>query len=71
MQFNERTCIANCKIEDNSYYAMINNNKSLATALDSGLSKNGVAITTPPVYVVDFQNMLTLAVAQTVNCYRV
>lgn len=71
MQFNERTCIATCKIEDNSYYAMINNNKSLATALDSGLSKNGVAITTPPVYVVQFQNMLTLAVAQTVNCYRV
>ena len=71
IQFNERTCIATCKIEDNSYYAMINNNKSLATALDSGLSKNGVAISTPPVYVVDFQNILTLTIAQTVNCYRV
>lgn len=71
IQFNERTCIATCKIEDNSYYAMINNNKSLATALDSGLSKNGVAISTPPVYVVDFLNLYTLAVARTVNCYRV
>lgn len=71
IQFNERTCIATCKIEDNSYYAMINNNKSLATSLDSGLSKNGVAISTPPVYVVDFQNILTLAIARTVNCYRV
>ena len=57
IQFNERTCIATCKIEDNSYYAMINNNKSLATTLDTGLSKNGVAITVPAVYQVDFQNI--------------
>lgn len=71
IQFNERTCIATCKIEDNSYYAMINNNKSLATSLDSGLSKNGVAISTPPIYQVDFLNILTLAVARNVNCYRV
>lgn len=71
IQFNERTCIATCKIEDNSYYAMINNNKQLATSLDSGLSKNGVAITVPPVYEVDFQNILTLTIARTVNCYRV
>lgn len=71
IEFNERTCIATCKIEDNSYYAMINNNKQLATALDSGLSKNGVAISTPPVYVVDFQNIKTLTIARTVNCYRV
>jgi hypothetical protein len=72
IEFNERTCIATCKIEDNSYYAMINNNKSLATTLDSGLSKNGVAITVPPVYEVDFQNILTLAIARSnVKCYRV
>ena len=71
IQFNERTCIATCKIEDNSYYAMINNNKSLATALDSGLSKNGVAISTPPIYAVDFLDILTLGVARNVNCYRV
>lgn len=72
IEFNERTCIATCKIEDNSYYAMINNNKSLATTLDSGLSKNGVAITVPPVYQVDFQNILTLAIARAdVKCYRV
>ena len=71
IEFNERTCIATCKIEDNSYYAMINNNKSLATTLDSGLSKNGVAISTPPIYAVDFLDILTLGVARNVNCYRV
>jgi hypothetical protein len=72
IQFNERTCIATCKIEDNSYYAMINNNKSLATTLDTGLSKNGVAITVPAVYQVDFQNILTLTIARAdVKCYRV
>ena len=72
IEFNERTCIATCKIEDNSYYAMINNNKQLATTLDSGLSKNGVAISVPLVYEVDFQNILTLAIARAdVKCYRV
>jgi hypothetical protein len=72
IQFNERTCTATVKIEDNSYYAMINNNKSISTTLDSGKSKNGVSITTPPVYQVDFLNIATLGVARAdVNCYRV
>jgi hypothetical protein len=71
MQFNERTCMATCKIEDNSFYAMINNNKALVTSLDSGSSKNGVSITPPVIYEVGFQNILSLAIARTVNCYRV
>ncbi len=72
IQFNERTCTATVKIEDNSYYAMINNNKSISTTLDSGKSKNGVSITIPTVYQVDFLNIATLAVARAnVNCYRV
>ena len=73
IQFNERTCTATVKIEDNSYYAMINNNKSLSTALESGRSKNGVSIPVPPVYQVDFQNIVSLIpIAQAnVNCYRV
>lgn len=72
IQFNERTCTATVKIEDNSYYAMINNNKGIKTALDSGRSKNGVAISVAPVYEVDFQNIVTLGIARSnVNCYRV
>lgn len=71
MQFNERTCMATCKIEDNSFYAMINNNKALVTSLDSSSSKNGVSITPPVIYEVGFQNILSLAIARTVNCYRV
>ena len=72
IQFNERTCTATVKIEDNSYFAMINNNKSISTTLDSGKSKNGVSITTPPVYQVDFLNIASLVVARAdVNCYRV
>lgn len=71
MQFNERTCMATCKIEDNSFFAMINNNKALVTSLDSGKSKNGVSISPPVIYEVDFLNILSLAVARTVNCYRV
>jgi len=71
MQFNERTCLATCKIEDNSFFAMINNNKALVTSLDSGSSKNGVSITPPVIYEVDFQNILSLTISQTVNCYRV
>jgi hypothetical protein len=72
IEFNERTCTATVKIEDNSFYAMINNNKSISTALDSGRSKNGVTIQTPPIYQVDFQNIVSLTIAQAnVNCYRV
>lgn len=72
IQFNERTCTATVKIEDNSYFAMINNNKSISTTLDTGRSKNGVSITTPPVYEVDFLDIATLGVARAnVNCYRV
>jgi hypothetical protein len=72
IQFNERTCTATVKIEDNSYYAMINNNKGIKTPLDSGRSKNGVNIQTPPVYQVDFQNIVALTIARAnVNCYRV
>lgn len=70
-EFNERTCTATCKVEDNSFFAMINNNKGLQTTLNSGQSKNGVAISVTPIYVVDFLNILTLGVSRTVNCYRV
>lgn len=70
-EFNERTCEVSCKIEDNSYFAMINNNKNLETTPLSAQSKNGVAIQAPPVYAVDFLNIITLAVSRNVNCYRV
>lgn len=69
--FNERTCNVSCNIEDNSFFAMINNNKSLKTVINAGQSKNGVAITVAPVYVVDFLNIYTLGLSRTVNCYRV
>ena len=70
-EFNERTCEVTCKIEDNSYFAMINNNKSLETNPLSAQSKNGVAIQAPPVYAVDFLDIITLGVSRNVNCYRV
>lgn len=40
-------------IQDNSFYAKINNNKGIETVIDSGLSKNQIAITPAPVYDVD------------------
>lgn len=43
--FNLSKCIAECQIEDNSYGARIFNNKNIKTFINSGKSKNGVAIT--------------------------
>lgn len=37
-------------IQDNSFYAKINNNKGIETVIDSGISKNQVTITPAPVY---------------------
>lgn len=41
---------ATAAIQDNSFYAKINNNKNIPTVPDSGISKNGVAIDPAPKY---------------------
>lgn len=45
IEFNVNKCTANCKIDDNSYSAMIFNNREIKAYLSVGKSKNGVDIT--------------------------
>lgn len=61
-EFNERTCKATAKLEDNSFYSLIKNNSKIKTALDTDLTKNGEPLTQAPVYEIDFYDILTNAV---------
>lgn len=71
--FNERTCKATAKLEDNSFYSLIKNNSKIKTALDTDLTKNGEPLAQAPVYEVDFYDILTNTVVAKadVPCMRV
>ena len=69
--FNERTCLAKCKIEDNGFFSSINNNSGLQTVPDAGLSKLGDIITPATVYTVEFYNTTANAFVRSVPCVRV
>lgn len=71
VEINERTCIANCKVNDMSFFSRINNNKNIDTALDAEFTKNAEDITTPVVYALDVYKVLNNAFDLTVDCCRV
>jgi hypothetical protein len=54
--FNELDCIARTKVQDNSFWAKINNNKKIGAYLHVGTSKNGATITAPTPYPIEFFN---------------
>ena len=56
IEFDEKRCLAKCKISDNSFYAKINNNKSLECLPYVGTSKNGIVITPAPYKIIKFFN---------------
>lgn len=43
--FDYNNCTVDAKVQDNSFYAKINNNKSIKTYVEVGKSKNGVVFT--------------------------
>ena len=71
--FNEKTCTVVAEIVDKSYFAKVNNNKSIEITLSSDRSKNGVAITAITPYLVDVDNISNPAVGvrDDIPCYRV
>ena len=71
IEFNERTCEAKCKIEDNSYYAKIRNNMKLNTSLYSGKSKNGIDITVPTSYLTDLTGLANNRVSENIPSIKV
>lgn len=71
-EFNERTCKATAKLEDNSFYSLIKNNSKIKTALDTDLTKNGEPLTQAPVYEIDFYSVGANALVKNdVPCMRV
>lgn len=48
VEFDEKRKECTAKVQDNSYYAYINNNVNVGAFLFAGKSKNGVVIPTPP-----------------------
>lgn len=50
---NEKNCVITTTIQDNSFYAKINNNKKIKTSPQAGRSKNNIAITPAPTYDLD------------------
>jgi hypothetical protein len=67
VKFNERTCTADARIEDTSFFSLIKNNGKIKTALDTFLSKNNQPIAAYTQYDVDFydvpSNSLQVAIA--------
>ena len=51
IEWDEKRGFAKVKIQDNSFNARINNNKSIKIFPSGGKSKNGVTITAPTIYV--------------------
>lgn len=52
IEFNRTIGIAKSKVQDDSYYARINNNKQVPCVVSSGKSKNGTTIQAPEGYMV-------------------
>lgn len=73
-RFDEKNCKARVKIEDRSFYASINNNKSIKTSVFTDKSKNQVAITQATTYNLDIYsvsaNALVRSNAQAVTVYQ-
>ena len=57
-EVNERTCTVKCKVVDKSFFAKINNNKNIKTALDSGKTKNGEVLANCNQYTVDVYSVI-------------
>lgn len=59
MQVQEQELSLSCKIEDNSYYAYIKNNKNVKFSLYATTTKNGQIVEPPPIYEIDFFDSYT------------
>jgi hypothetical protein len=70
-EIDEGICTIKTKVEDRSFYAMINNNKSIEADLTAGLSKGKVAITPVDDYLIDCHTVTTNVYKRTVYSVRV
>lgn len=70
-EVNERTCTVRCKVSDRSFFASINNNKNIKTALNTGKTKNGLPLSDVTNYVVEVYGVLSNTYKYDVECCRI
>jgi len=70
-EIDEAICTIKTKVEDRSFYAMINNNKGIEVDLTAGVSKNGVSITPVDDYNIDCHQVVTGAFVNIAYAVRV
>jgi len=70
-EINEAICSIKTKVEDRSFYAMVNNNKAIEADLTAGVSKGGVAITPVTDYVIDMHRVVGNSFKKQVYTVRV
>jgi len=68
---DELSCICTVKLEDNSFYAKINNNKSIPVSAKAEQSKNGVAIDAAIGYAMLINDTDNTSTAKRIFTYRV
>lgn len=70
-EVNERTCTVKCKVSDRSFFAMVNNNKNIKTALNSGRTKNGLDLANTLTYQVEVYGVNANTYKYTIDTCRV
>jgi len=71
-RFNEKECRCSVKVEDNSFYAKINNNKNIRTSPFTDKSKKGTNIAIATTYEVDIYSVANNTLVRSdVECVRV
>lgn len=71
IEFNERDCTASVKIQDKSYFAMINNNRSARVSIETTLTKNQQVMTPPAVYNLDVYSQANVIYLNNCRAYRI
>lgn len=70
-EVNERNCTVKCKVSDRSFFSAINNNKNIKTALNTGKTKNGLALADTMTYEIDVYGVNSNTYKYTIDCCRI
>lgn len=70
-KFNEKACLCNAKVEDNSFFKSINNNKSIEFSPFTDRTKNAEVLTTATTYNLDVYSVVNGSTLIRGNCQAV
>lgn len=70
-KFNEKNCLCNAKVEDNSFFKSINNNKSINFSPFTDRTKNALVLSTATTYNLDVYSVVNPATIQRFNVQAV